>query len=488
VLADKPGATRSGRVELLVAALVCLIALARLVLVSKDQLASPFDLMYESPNLGTVRVIESGRSPYDPVVYAGSSFTLTPYTPLYFYALAALPEAPARPFLVARLLSLASIVLCALVLAVWSRRATAALLAVGLFLLAWPVTAYASYLRMDPPALALSALCLLALHRPTARRVELAAVLAVLAVATKQTFVAAGLAGALQLWVLDRRLALRFLAVALASGAALAALATLLWGRGFWFSIFVLRSSPVRLQTLWAQAQVQLVAPIFVLLLLAAAATALPALRREGAAALRRSPALAYLLASTAVLLATLGKEGSSSVYFLELALALPLWLTDPDAAPLAAPRLRGAFLALLLAALALDLGTWEQHRSVHGFEPNSEERPGPYYAAVRGRLAEAGFAAPRLLNLGPPRFAYAIADDICMNDVSTYDQAYEQGALDPAPLLEAIRARAFDVVAVTRFARAASAEGRPMKAAIDAVRESYRLLWTDSVASYFGR
>jgi hypothetical protein len=107
---------------------------------------------------------------------------------------------------------------------------------------------------MDPLAVALSGLCLLALRRPTPRRVELAAVLAVLAVATKQTYLAAGAAGALYLLLRDRRLALRYLLVGSGAAAALAGLATLIWGQGFWFSILVLRDSPVSFATLRAQA------------------------------------------------------------------------------------------------------------------------------------------------------------------------------------------------------------------------------------------
>ncbi|HTE06568.1 MAG TPA: hypothetical protein VK824_10250 [Planctomycetota bacterium] len=508
------------RLALAVAAIVCLVAVARLSVVSARQLASPYDLMYESPNLATIRAIRSGLSPYDPAVYAGVPFTLTPYTPLYFYALALLPEAPGRPFLVARLVSLTAIAACALVLACAARgaqtaagaaqrtaaragraapsgaprpgdslrTATAALVAVALFLISWPISAYAAYLRMDPMALALSALSVLALRQPTPRRVSLAAVLAVLAVACKQTYLAAGLAGTLYLLCRDRRLAWRFLAVAGGAGAALAALASLVWGRGFWFSILVLRSSPVRLDIFRSQAEPQLHAPVFVLALLGAAVALVLAWRRHGASLLGRSPAPAYLLCATAVLLATLGKEGSSALYFMELAFALPLWLIDAAPAALPAPRLRAAFLALLLACTGIDLATSADHATLHAFPPNSAEREGAWFAGVRAGLHRAGFDHPRVLNLGPPHYAYGIADDVCMNDVSTYDQAFEQGALDPRPLEQAIRARAYDVVLVSTFATPERIAGRPTGPAIEAVRATYRKLWQDDAYTFYGR
>jgi hypothetical protein len=340
---------------------------------------------------------------------------------------------------------------------------------------------------MDPLAVALSGLCLLALRRPTPRRVELAAVLAVLAVATKQTYPAAGAAGALYLLLRDRRLALRYLLVGSGAAAALAGLATLIWGQGFWFSILVLRDSPVSFATLRAQAAIQLGAPVFVLALAAASVTGVLALRRHGASVLGRSPALAYLLCAAAVLLLTLGKQGSSAVYFLELALALPLWLADA-CAHTPAPRWRGAFAVLLLACVGVEFATQDAHRDNFAFPTNSVEREGAYYEAVRMGLLRAGYEAPRVLNLGPPHYAYAMAEDVCMNDVSTYDQAYEQGRLDAAPLVEAIHARAYDVVFVTAFATPERTAGRPMEGAIEAVRRTYRLLWSDAVYSYYGR
>jgi hypothetical protein len=102
--------------------------------------------------------------------------------------------------------------------------------------------------------------------------------------------------------------------------------------------------------------------------------------------------------------------------------------------------------------------------------------------------LARAGFDKPRVLNLGPPHYAYGIADDVCMNDVSTYDQAYEQGVLDPARLVQAIREHAYDVVLVTSLATPERTAGRPMEGAIEAVRATYRLLWQDDIYAYYGR
>jgi hypothetical protein len=486
--ADTAGATRTNRIGLLLAALVALAGLARLVDVAVGQLSSPYDLMYESPNLATIRLVDSGRSPYDPAVYAGGPFILTPYTPLYFYALAALPEVAARPFLVGRLASLLCAAICAAVLALHARRVSAALLAVGLFALSWTVATYATYLRMDLPALALSALSLLALLRPTPRRVTLAALLAVLAVATKQSYVAALVAGGLHLLLRDRRLALRFGAVAAGSIIALAMLATGLWGHGFWELILVLRTNPVTLETFRAQAQLAVASPVFDLLLLAALVSGALALRRQGLEVLRRSPVPLYLLISAAVLVGTMGKQGSSTSYFLELALALPLWLTTESVRETAPAAARGAFFVLLVACIGLDLRAGCQPGWPIGFEPNTEEIAGPYYAIVRERLRREGLPAPRLLNLGPARFGYGIADEVCMSDVSTYDQLYEQGALDPRPLEEAIRAREYDVVLVTSFATPENMAGRPLKAAIQLVRDNYRPMWSDPVGTFYRR
>jgi len=106
-------AARSGRwVEACAWGLLAL-ALGRLAVVVTGQLTFPLDLEFETLQLRTVRVIESGANPYGPETYASLPYVFSVYTPLYHLLVAALPEVAGRPFLVGRLLALGATLLVA---------------------------------------------------------------------------------------------------------------------------------------------------------------------------------------------------------------------------------------------------------------------------------------------------------------------------------------------------------------------------------------
>src|SRR6185436_19396618 len=87
------------------------LAGARFAVVVAGQLAWPLDLEFETLQLRTVRVIESGRNLYGAETYADLPFVFSVYTPLYHLLVAALPEVAGRPFLVGRLVALGAMLL-----------------------------------------------------------------------------------------------------------------------------------------------------------------------------------------------------------------------------------------------------------------------------------------------------------------------------------------------------------------------------------------
>src|SRR6267154_2385883 len=78
-------------------------ALWRLQTVVRWHLASSFDLVFESPNLATIKALRQGLNVYDPSLFNSPPFTFTLYTPLYHLICAVMPMNRASPFLAGRL-------------------------------------------------------------------------------------------------------------------------------------------------------------------------------------------------------------------------------------------------------------------------------------------------------------------------------------------------------------------------------------------------
>src|SRR5207248_6379023 len=110
-------------------------------------LRAPFDLVFESPNLATIKSLGNGINVYDPSFFNGPPFIFTLYTPLYHLICAAMPMSAANPFLVGRLVALVFMLL-AILGVLWVARPRnwpVIFLAVGLFCLLHPVTANAAF-------------------------------------------------------------------------------------------------------------------------------------------------------------------------------------------------------------------------------------------------------------------------------------------------------------------------------------------------------
>ena len=477
---------------LLVAAVVVGSAV-RAAWISGAQLRQRTDLLLESTQLASVLVLQRGQDLYGPETWADVPFTLTMYTPLYFLVVAALPQTPGRPFLTGRLVSLACLLGAAATLFGVPRRRGAwplPLLAVACFLLLWPVTSHATYLRCDALAVFLSAAAVTLVRRRTPRAVAGAALCCVLTLATKQSYVAPSAAGLVFLLLADRGAARRFVAWGLGAGLAGLAAATAVWGEGFWFSTVGATTTPLHWPGVLVIPKLMLDQPLFAILTLLAALTAVSALRREGVGLLRRSPELTYAACSFLVAMLTLTKIGSGSNYVIEPMLAQLMWLVrafgDERLLPAPAPR-AAAFLAVVLAC-ALELATTTAHRDAVTFALEDPAAGEAYHARLRAGFAAAGYVDPLLLDLGPPRHAYGITSRACLNDPFLFNLLWNTGRLGTGPLLEAIEARRFDVVLLRAAASEADALDTPYGEIARAVAARYRLRGQDAEHRYFVR
>lgn len=478
-----------------IAALVLLGSLLRLGVVLATQLSWPFDLRYETPNLGTVQLIRDGINPYSPSVYADAPFILVQYAPLYLWLVAWLPSVPGQPFLVGRCVSvLAMLLAAALLFRADGRRTPRALaaLAVGWFFLLHASLAHTADFRVDALALLLSVGSLVLLMSGGTARLLLAALLAALAVATRQSSVAAAGAGVVYLGLNDRRAGLRYgLLVALLLGAGALA-ATLGWGPGFWFNMLIATRPPRSLEVFTAEWGLMLRQPAYTVLLPIAGWLAL---RSRGSRPFATSPWLAFALLSGAVLLATSSTSGTHEGHFIEFGAALLFWIVFAlgrrlDAGP--SPRSgRAVVVALLLcAALAAHelIGTWTD-------APGLPLPRGPEAAQVRARYATVGASLDargvphrNVLSIGGARDAACVAERVSLTPAWTYDQLWSTGHLSTAPLVAALQRHAFDVVVVTTsvpFPPEPDA-GTPRAEVLRAVAASYEPLGEDSILRYF--
>ena len=433
---------------------VAILAALRLIDVAADQLVAPFDLAYETPSLRTIELVRAGINPYSRDVFASGPFWITAYTPLYHYLVAELPASDANPFLTGRLVSMACMLGSAALLFLANRgRVALTLLAAGAFLLLHPVVSNAAFLKNDPLGLLFSALAVIACERATGDKRWFAAASAacVAAFFAKQYFVAAPVACALFLFLRSPARGLRFAALTAAAIGAAVLLAIAVWGEGFWFSCFVVPRNPSSLAQFREQWAPMLQQPVFV----ASAGLALLTLIASGRAAWTRSPYPLWAAASAAVLLATLGKIGSSTNYFLELALALLFTLVRslrdaPRAGPLAlAPP---AAAILLLAA-----GTWDWARAPRSrFAFTDPDATRQHVAEMRAVAADihrvTGSESPRILNLVHANAP--LTGDIRLNDPWLYSELWSAGRLDARPLVAALERCELDGVLAPKWLR----------------------------------
>jgi hypothetical protein len=306
------------------------VSLWRLVPVCRDQLAAPFDLISEGPHTCTVKAIRAGYDIYGRQSFLDLPFFMTPYTPLYHVVVAALPQDPANPFFTGRLVAMLFMIAAAaslLVVAGRGHRAMAAI-AIAVFFLIHSVTGNTAYLRSDSMALCFSvwAVVLAARARST-RAVVATGILCALAVAAKQSFLAAPVVCFLY-FVLRSRKDAAVLAVAGAtSGAALALAAWAYWGTDFWIAVTIpMTDYPRDIESFFHHWHMMFAQPVFLVLIAAAVVVTLAAMigDRRG---LFTTPFFPYLIITWAFQTWVMTGIGAENHNLIEPVLATLLWI-----------------------------------------------------------------------------------------------------------------------------------------------------------------
>lgn len=440
----------------------------------------------EAPLVDQAMRLAAGVNIYRPDLTT-PPYTIANYPPLYPLALALLVKLFGPSLVAGRLISILCTVLTALFLGkitgAVARDRSAAVISALIFL-AFPfVLGWAKLARVDLLALALSIGGLYVLvRRPGRRGVIAGGLLIVAAIYARQSYaLAAPLAGFSWLWTQSRRRALGF--AALVGGLALALFLALnaLTDGGFFFNVVTANANQFKLDNLayWWR-QLRTAAPILLLLggVYLAASVGIEALagfsrdepdrrkprcRESGP----RSLVVPYLLASTLSAL-TIGKIGSNMNYLLELCAALSL----VAGAAVAWSRGRSWLRPALLLALALQTALLMRASL-------ADQVPG-----LRWRIAQPRSDLAELERIVADADAPILADEfmglLTLQNKPLYIQPFEvtqlarAGLWDQAPLLAAIRDRAFPAVFIHHFRGYPVYEERWTPEMLDAILTSY--------------
>lgn len=432
------------------------IALARVLPVVRDQLAAPFDLISEGPHMSTIKAIWSGFSIYARESFLDLPFWMTPYTPLYHALVAVLPQDPTNPFFTGRVVAALCMALAAAALfAVAGRghRATAGI-ALGAFLLIHAVTGNTAYLRSDNLALVCSVWAVVTVARAHTRRaVVAAAVLAALAVAAKQSFLAAGVVCTATVLFRRPRDLPAFLAAGLAVGLVLGALATLCFGRDFWFAVTIpLTDYPRDWESYSVHWGMMFAQPIFRWIVAAGVVATLAAVVQRQWAVLV-APYLPYALLSFALQNAVMTGIGAENHNLIEPVLATLLWIVAVARHDRPVVRV-GLVYAAGVATLAgcVWLEVHQPDRTLYSFtDPVRSEQ----YVHARTEAQEGarrlGIDGGRLLNLKNSQIPHDFTGDVILNDLWMYITVLWNSRPDTVDrLVRALEAEHFDAVIVS--------------------------------------
>jgi hypothetical protein len=407
-----------------------------------QRVLDPTEYMYgESIVLDETHRLAAGQPLYAPPT--ALPLTVTAYPPVYYISVSLLQQISGdTSYSVGRIVSVAAACASALLIA-WSvRRLTGrlppGLLAAGLFVTQnLTVVLWAPTHRVDMLALcfALSGLAL-----ATAGRTTLAALPLALAVLTKQTYVAAPVCIAFAIWPHRRAL---FSFGALFVGSVLLAVGVGSWLTGdelLWHTV-IANANPFDMD--YFAAMLSAFAQFNALPLVAAAA--LFGLPVRGAERLWRT----YFLLSGLIALATVGKIGASSNYWLELTAAtsvligiLAARVSEPSAvrAAFASAGLAGLVLASLLTCIPAYQATMAQATAMAMSGPSADSARRIEAAALVANETGPVFTDdPDLALLAGKRVEFELI----------YTLLAVQHIWEETPILTPIRERRFKLVVV---------------------------------------
>ena len=457
--------------------------LVRLAYACFMQGSFPFDIVYESPNLATIRLLQAGHPVYSPATYDRPPFVITIYPPLYHALIAALPQSASNPFLTGRIVAACSMLgLTGLFFLIGDPPRTRwwPSLAAGLFFGVRPIVSNTAFLRHDPLALFFAAAATLVISKKLSMRtVVFAALLASAAALTKQSFLTCGFACTVFLLAHDPRKGAVFIATLsslVATGFAASALLLGTW-EGVWFSWLVAPRNPLVPAHLVNNALALLQQPTFVVLAALALGSLGMRISKRGCAVLRESTFAIYLLVAVPAAIITSSKDGAAVNSYFEFIVAAILW-TIHDCRDLPGRGshdwrvLAGVGVACLAMITELLLATPTDYCMVG---PRRQMAVNFHLQLAARQLQGVPIDRGKVLNLTEDGWAtFTIGNTAHVNDPLLYTILYENNLLSVEPLCAAIRRREYDLILLPKGDPPKWLDRVPWGQVLDAVAESY--------------
>jgi hypothetical protein len=210
--------------------------------------------------------------------------------------------------------------------------------------------------------------------------------------------------------------------------------------------------------------------------------------------AIKNSPYIYYLFASFLILTATLGKIGSSSVYFLEFIVACLLWIvffTKSFPLNFSSSLKRMSPLVVLYVIVLFEL-THAERLSYSFTDQGITAYREAVYKLAREEIDELQPAHNRFLTLNSQIALYSLQSNVYLNDPFNYWLMWDNGILDIDPLLRAINERFFSIILSVDFENpyhVSSLHFNPSSSAfkrmVDVLKENY-VLTRKGVFLYF--
>lgn len=471
-----------------IALFAALISAGRFAVISFEQLRYPGDIIFEGPGVNTAMLLKKGVNIYSKEVYDAPPFNLTLYTPLYYAAVSAAPGFLANPFLTGRCVSLAftGLALCVLFGSLLSKdRWRIGFIGAGWLLMFSPVDINATLFRMDLMALFLSAGGLTVLQKFPLNTpcLMLSACLFGLGILSKQSYIAAPLAGLIYLaWRSPRHAALFGLFLSAGLGVSFYWLNAGSDG-GFLWCVLKAPQNPFRFDQ-FLQNWLEMDTASFYVLILLSNLACLSIIRGMDWPA--RLNAI-YFLASWIWLAASIGKLGASTNYFIEPIFAsvwaILVW-ADRRCEDMPAKKIIGVAVIGVIAAFLWDSAFSKNAAPARAgdWRPTYDECLGIQAEMKRLKIP----ARPKILNLATNRVSLSVGWDLYLNDPFLYAILWNTGTLSNLPLVTALDQGYFDAVVLERGVRPESiAHPSPLGEIYMKIFERYEFI-TDGAFAYY--
>lgn len=486
------------------AVIASILLLGRLAIVGRNQLNAPFDLVFETPNLTSIKVIQEGYNPYDPALYAQPPYNITVYTPLYHYLVSLFPFDRANPFFYGRIVACVAMLAAAaslFVVDIRHRNLLLSLIAISVFFGVWPVLQNTVFLKTDTLALCLAVFAVVTAHnfRGHIAAPVASAALAILAISSKQYFVASGATCAIFYLLNDRRQFFIFLFSSVLFVTIFLTIVSTCWGNGFWFStIGVLRQDMT-----WEQGAKQfakyLCQPLVWFVLILTGVVTWEAYRKQRFELFRKTPYFLYILTSMAIVLIIIWRIGSSTNYFAEPLLAALLWVVylllqhDFTSVLSKQPLWRGLSMLKVGGLFFLACCAYEYCGPIKPDQyafitSESKLKMMKYYKMVRDTVTDLDIENPLILNLFSHRDTYIVTDQDSVNDPYGYSLFWKEEKIPAQPMVDNLNNKTYDIVVLSKSMTPENKETGPYGEIIHAVFANYKLEKKGFVQAYYVR